>query len=116
MAFTATQYLFKPSIHTATTTATVGAYVVPAATRGMGIACTIANSATTSGVRNWVDIQIFDGTTAWDIAGKRTPIDPGGSLVVIGFEKHVLPTGGAVYITPYATNGVTAALTIVEVT
>ncbi len=116
MAFTATQYLFKASALTATTTATVGAYVVPAATKGMGIACTVANSATTTGTRNWVDVQIFDGTTAWDIAGKKTPIDPGGSFVVMGFEKHILPTGGAVYATPYATTGVTVAVTIVEIT
>lgn len=115
MAFTATQYLCKPSALTATTTATVGGYVVPANTRGMVIACTVANSATTN-ITNYVDIGIFDGTNAYTIGGVKTPLYPGGSIVAIGVEKHVLPSGGALYITPYATTGINVVATIVEVT
>lgn len=116
MAFTATQYLFKASAQTATTSATTGAYTVPAATRGMVIACTIANTSTTGNARNYVDVQVWDGSTAYDVAGKRTPIDPGGSFVVVGLQHHVLPTGGAVYVTPYATTGIVSAMTVIEVT
>lgn len=115
MAFTATQYLFKPSAHTATTTATVGGYAPTASQHPAVIALTIANTSTVNAT-NYVDLQVWDGTTAWDIAGKKTPIYPGGSFVVIGVEKHVLPTGASIYITPYATTGLTAAMTIVEVT
>jgi hypothetical protein len=115
MAFTATQYLFKATNHTSTTTATVGAYVVPAATRGMGIAMTCANTST-GNLMNYVDIAIYDGATQYPLLTKA-PIYPGGNLVVIGIEKHVLPTGGAFYATPYATAGVlTTAMTVVEIT
>lgn len=115
MSFTATQYLFKASALTATTTATVGGYIVPASTRGMVLALTISNSAT-SNITNFCDVGIFDGTNTFTIGGVRTPIYPGGALTVIGIEKHVLPTGGGIYVTAYATTGLNAAATIVEVT
>lgn len=114
MAFTATQYLFKPSALTATTTATVGAYTVPASTKGMVIALTISNSATTNAM-NYVDVGIFDGTNTFTIGGTKTPLYPGGALTVVGVEKHVMPSGGAMYVTPYATGGLNAAMTVVEV-
>lgn len=114
MAFTATQYLFKATNHTSTTTATVGAYVVPAATKGMGLALTCANTST-GNLINYVDVAIWDGATQYPLLTKA-PVYPGGNLIVLGFEKMVLPTGGAVYATPYATAGVlTSAMTIVEV-
>ncbi len=115
MTFTASQYLFKASALTATTTATVGGYTVPAATRGMVIALTISNSAT-SNIMNYVDTGIFDGTNTFVVGGVKTPLYPGGSLNIIGIEKHVLPTGGAIYVTPYATTGLNAIATIIEVT
>lgn len=115
MAFTATQYLFKALNTTATTFATVGAYVVPAATRGQMIAMTLANTATTF-ARAWADVQIFDGTTAYNVV-KAMPIDPGSSAIIVGIEKHTLPTGGAVYVNCYATAApVTALMSLVEVT
>lgn len=115
MAFTATQYLFKATNHTSTTTATVGGYVVPASTKGMGVALTCANTST-GNLINYVDVSVWDGATAYPLAVKA-PVYPGGNLVVVGFEKHVLPTGGAMYVTPYATAGVlTSAMTIVEIT
>lgn len=115
MAFTATQYLFKATNHTSTTTATVGGYVVPASTRGMGIALTCANTST-GNLMNYVDVAVFDGAVQYPLLVKA-PVIPGGSLVVVGFEKHVLSTGGSVYATPYATAGVlTSAMTIIEVT
>lgn len=115
MAFTATQYLFKATNHTSTTTATVGAYTVPASTRAMALAMTCANTST-GNLMNYVDIAIFDGTTQYPLLTKA-PVYPGGNLVVQGFEKHVLPTGGAIYATPYATAGVmTSAVSYVEIT
>lgn len=115
MAFSATQYLFKATNHTSTTTATVGAYVVPAATKGMGIALSCANTST-GNLMNYVDVAIYDGATVYPLLTKA-PVYPGGNLIVAGVEKHVLPTGGAYYVTPYATAGVlTSALTIIEVT
>lgn len=115
MTITSSQYLFKASNATATTFATIGAYTVPAATRGQVIAVTIANTATTF-ARAWADVQIFDGTTAYNLV-RAMPVDPGSSSVVVGLEKHVLPTGGAVYFNCYATSApVTALMTIVEIT
>lgn len=114
MTITASQYLFKATNHTSTTTATVGAYVVPAATKGQGIAMTCANTST-GNLMNYVDVAIYDGATTYPLLTKA-PVYPGGNLVVVGFEKHVLPTGGAMYVTPYATAGVlTSAMTIVEI-
>lgn len=113
MAFTASQWLFKASIPTSTTTATVGAYTVPADTRGQIIAMTLANTASTN-VTTYADVSLFDGSTAYPLLVKA-PLYPGGSLVVQGVDKHVLPTGGAVYVTAYATN-VAAVLTVIEVT
>lgn len=114
MTITATQYLFKATNHTATTTATVGSYVVPAATKGQVIALTLANTST-GNLMNYADVAIFDGTTQYPLLTKA-PVYPGGCLVVAGIEKHVLPTGGSAYVTPYATAGVmTSALTVVEV-
>lgn len=115
MAFTATQYLFKASTITATTTATVGAYTVPASTRGSVIALTIANTATTF-TRNYFEVEIWDGAAAYNVTGQRTPIDPGASYVVEGIQKHILPTGGGIYVTVYATTGVDAAMSVIEVT
>lgn len=113
MAFTATQYLFKATIPTTTNTATVGAYTVPAATRFQIIACTVANTATTN-LTTYADVSLWDGTTAYPMLVK-TPLYPGGTVIVSGVNKHVLPTGGAVYVTAYSTN-VCAVMTGMEVT
>lgn len=101
MAFTATQYLFKASIPTATTTATVGSYTVPAATRFQVISLNISNTATTN-LTTYADVSAFDGTTAYPVLVK-TPLIPGGSLVVVGLQHMTLPTSGAIYVTAYAT-------------
>lgn len=113
MTFTATQYLFKSTIFTATTTATVGTYVVPAATRFSVLALTIANTASTN-VTTYADVSLFDGTTAYPL-GVKMPLYPGGNLIIEALAKHVLPTGGAVYVTAYATN-VSAVMSGVEIT
>ncbi len=121
---TSTQYLFKASVFTATTTATVGSttataadgYVVPAGTRGQVVTLTLSNTATTN-VTTFCDVSLYSGTTAsvaYPIVVK-SPLYPGGSLVVEGLARHVLPTGGAVYVTPYATN-ISAIMTVVELT
>lgn len=112
MAFTASQYLFKASIPTSTTTATVGAYTVPASTKFQIIAMTLTNTATTNQV-TYADVSLFDGTTAYGI-GRALPLYPGSNLKIQAVSKHVLPTGGAVYVTAYATI-VSAVLTGVEV-
>ena len=114
MAFTATQWLFKASALTSTTTATVGSYTVPAATRGQIVALSLANSATTNVVA-YVDVALYDGSTAYTLL-QKAPLYPGGALIAEGFQKHSLPTGGGVYVTSYSTTGVTAALTVIEVT
>ena len=106
MAFTATQYLFKASFISATTANTVGSYTVPASTRGMILGLTVANSAT-SNAMNYADIYII---------AKKTPVPPGGSVVAVGIEKHVLPTGGSIQVTAYGTTGIDAVATIVEIT
>lgn len=113
MSFTATQYLFKATVSTATTTATVGAYTVPAATRGMVNALTISNTATTN-VTAYADVSLWDGTTANPFLVK-VPLYPGGSLAVESIVKQVMPTGGGIYLTAYATN-VSAMMTVVEIT
>lgn len=113
MAFAATQYLFRASIPTATTTATVGAYVVPAATRFSVVALTLSNVATTN-ITTYADLSIFDGSTVYPLVVKA-PLYPGGNLIVEGIAKHILPTGGAVYVTAYATN-VAAVMSGVEIT
>ncbi len=113
MAITATQYLFKASIPTATTTATVGAYVVPAATRFQIIAMTVANTSSVN-LTTYADVSLFDGTTAYPV-GVKMALYPGGNLVIQGVQKHLLPTGGAAYITPYSTF-VSVIMTGVEVT
>lgn len=113
MAFTATQYLFKATLPAATTTATVGGYTVPAATRFGIIALTLANTATTN-VTAFCDVSLWDGAIAYPILVK-TPLYPGGNLKVAELSHHTLPTGGAVYVTAYATN-VSAILTGVEIT
>lgn len=112
MAFSATQYLFKASIPTSTVTATVGAYTVPAATRFGIIALTLANTSTTNAMA-YADVALFDGTTAYPM-GTKMPLYPGGNLKVQAVAKHTLPTGGAVYVTTYATN-VSAIMTGVEI-
>lgn len=112
-AISATQYLFKASVPTSTTTATVGAYTVPAAMRGQITALTLSNTATTN-VITYCDVSLFDGTTAYPVVVKA-PLYPGGSLQVQPVSKHVLPTGGGVYVTAYATN-VAAILSLVELT
>jgi hypothetical protein len=114
MAFTATQYLFKASFISATTANTVGSYTVPASTRGMILGLTVANSAT-SNAMNYADIGIYNGVDTYIIA-KKTPIPPGGSVVAVGVEKHVLPTGGSIQVTAYGTTGIDAVATIVEIT
>lgn len=110
-AISATQYLFRASIPTSTTTATVGAYTVPASTRGQIVSLTVAMTATTN-VSGFCDVSMWDGTTAYPVL-TRAPIYPGGNLVVEGLAKHVLPTGGAVYFTAYATN-LSAVMSLVE--
>lgn len=114
MAFTATQFLFKPQLLTATTTATVGAYTVPAATRFSVIAMTVANSASTN-VTAYCDVSLYDGSTAYPLVVKM-PLYPGGAEIVEGIQKHTLPTGGGVYVTAYATTGVSVVMTGVEIT
>ncbi len=114
MTITSSQYLFKASIPTATTTATVGGYTVPAATRGQIVALTLSNTATTN-VTTYCDVSLYDGTSAsnsYPIVVKA-PLYPGGTLVVESLAKHVLPTGGAVYVTAYATN-LSAIMSLVE--
>ncbi len=101
MPITASQYLFKAVAPTATTTATVGAYTVPASTRFQIIALTLANTATTNLV-TYVDIALWDGTNQWPM-GTKIPLYPGGVTIVEGAQKHTLPTSGAVYVTGYAT-------------
>ena len=113
MAFTATQYLFRASVPTSTTTATVGAYTVPASTRSSIIAFTVSNIATTN-VTTYADVDLFDGSTAYRLVTKL-PLYPGGSEIVEATQKHVLPTGGAIYLTAYATN-VSGIATFVEIT
>lgn len=115
MAFTATQYLIRASSITSTTTATVGGYTVPASTRGMVIAVTAANTSTGNAM-NYVNVELYDGATAYNISGTKCPIYPGGSIIAVGAEKHVLPTGGAVYVTAFATTGLNVVATIVEIT
>lgn len=107
----ATQYLFKASIVTSTTLATVGSYTVPASTRGQIVALTLSNTASTN-ITAFCDVSLFDGTTAYPIVVKA-PLYPGGSLAVESLAKHVLPTSGAVYVAGYATN-VCAILSLVE--
>lgn len=115
MAFTASQYLFKATNHTSTTTATVGAYTVPASTRGEVMALTCANTST-GNLMNYVDVSVYDGSTAYPVAVKA-PVYPGGNLTVYAVAKQVMPTGGAIYVTPYATAGVlTSVMTVVEIT
>lgn len=113
MAFTATQYLFKASVPTSTTTATVGAYTVPASTRTSIYAVTVSNTATTNKT-TYADIHLFDGTIAYPLVVKM-PLIPGGAVVIEGVQKHVLPTSGAVYLTAYSTF-VSAIMTGVEIT
>lgn len=113
MAFTATQYLFKSTIYTATTTATQGAYVVPAATRFSIVAFTLTNT-NTANLTTFADVSLFDGTTAFPI-GVKFPLYPGGNLIIEGICKHTLPTGGSVLVTPYSTF-VTGVMTGVEIT
>lgn len=115
MAFTATQYMFEASALTSTTTATVGSYNVPASTRGMVVAVTVANTSTGNAM-NYVDLALFDGSVAYNIGGRKLPVYPGGSVIVAGVEKHVLPTGGSVRATAYATTGLDVVATIVEIT
>ena len=114
MAFTATQYLFEASVITATTANIVGGYTVPANTRGMIIGLTLANSATSNAI-NYADIGLNNGSTTYFIA-RKTPVPPGGSVVAVGVEKHVLPTGGSIQVTAYGTGGLDAIATIVEIT
>lgn len=115
MAITATQYIFVATTLTATTTATsVGAYTTPASTRAQVIAVTISNSAT-SNAMNYCDVAVYNGSFATPISGTKTPVYPGSSFIVMGIEKHVLPTSGAVQVTPYATTGLGVAMTLIEV-
>ena len=113
MAFTATQYLFKASIPTSTVTATVGSYTVPASTRFQIVALTVANTATTN-LTTYADVSMYDGATAYPIAVK-IPLYPGGNVIMQGVQKHLLPTGGGVYVTAYSTN-VCAVMSGIEVT
>lgn len=115
MTITATQYLFKAQTQTATTTATTGGYVVPAATKGQVVAITVANTSTGNAM-NYVDVEIYDGAAAYNISGQKTPVYPGGTFIAVGAEKHVLPSGGSIYVTPYATGGIDVIATIVELT
>lgn len=107
--------MFYATTLTATTTASsVGGYTVPASTRAQIIAVTIANSATNNGT-NYCDVSLYNGSFSTPIGGTRTPVYPGSSLVVIGVEKHVMPTGGALQVTPYATTPLAIAMTAIEV-
>ena len=116
MTITATQYVFVATTLTATTTASsVGTYTTPAATRAQVIAVTISNTSTVNAT-NYCDVAIYNGAFSTPIAGIKTPIYPGGSFVVVGAEKHILPTGGAIQVTPYATTGLGVAVSLIEVT
>ena len=116
MTITASQYIFVATTLTATTTATsVGTYTTPASTRAQIIAVTVANSAT-SNAMNYFDASIYNGSFSVPIAGTKTPVPPGGSVIVIGAEKHVMPTSGAFQVTAYATTGLGVAMTLIEVT
>lgn len=112
-AITATQYLFRASVPTSTTLATVGAYTVPAGTRGQIVSLTLTNTATTQRT-TYCDVSLFDGSTAFTIV-RAAPLFPGGFCVIEGAAKHVLPTSGAVYIAAYATV-ISAAMSLVELT
>ena len=115
MAFTATQYLFKASVPTSTTATTIGGYSVPASTRFGIIALTLTNTSTTNAMA-FADVGLYDGTTAsttYQLLVK-TPIYPGGSIIVEGAQKHTLATNGSVSLTAYATN-VCAIMTGVEI-
>lgn len=113
LTITSSQYIFKGTIFTATTTATMGAYTVASGTRFQVVALTLCNTSTTNAMA-FVDVSLFDGTTAFPNLTKA-PLYPGGNLIVNGLEKHVLPTSGAVYVTPYATN-VSGQMSGVEIT
>lgn len=115
MSITATQYVFSATTLTATTTATsIGAYTTPPSTRAQIIAVTISNTSTGNAM-NYCDVSIYNGSFSTPIAGAKTPVYPGSSFVVVGAEKHVLPTSGAVQVTPYATTGLGVAMTVIEV-
>ena len=115
MAFTATQYIVVGTNHTSTTTATVGAYTVPAATRGSTLALTLTNTST-GNLMNYVDVSLYTGaTTALYPVLSKAPVFPGGNIRVLGAVKHILPTGGGWYVTPFATAGVlTSLMTLVR--
>ena len=80
----------------------------------MIIGLTLANSATSNAI-NYADIGLSNGSTTFFIA-RKTPVPPGGSVVAVGVEKHVLPTGGSIQVTAYGTGGLDAIATIVEIT
>lgn len=114
MTITATQYLFKAVALTATTSATsIGGYVVPALMVAQVVAVTISNSAT-SNITNYVTAGIFDGTNTYPVSGVKTPVYPGGSFVVVGAEKHILPSGGSFQVIPYATTPLSVVMSLVE--
>lgn len=109
MTITATNYLFKGTTYTATTTATAS----PTTTaKFQNLAMTISNTATTN-LTTYVDVQFYDGTSTYTVL-QKAPLYPGGNVVVEGFAKHVLPSGGATYVTPYSTF-VASALSGVEI-
>lgn len=116
MTITATQYVLVATTLTATAVATsIGGYTVGASTRSQIIAITLANTATTQQTM-FVDVSLYNGSFATPICGRATPIYPGSSFVVVGAEKHVLPTSGAVQVTSYSTGALAVAMTLIEVT
>lgn len=115
MTITATQYQAFATTLTATTAATsVGGYTVPGSSKGQLIAVTIANAATTN-ITNYVDVALYNGSFSTPVGGVKTPVYPGSSFVVVGLEKHILPSGGAVQVTPYATSGLAVYGSVVEI-
>lgn len=110
---TATQYIFRASVPTATTATSVGGYTVPASTRAQIVAVTVANTAATN-LTTFADIGLSDGSTTYPLV-TRAAIYPGGNLIVEGVAKHVLPTGGSVEVVAYSTN-ISVVMTAVEIT
>lgn len=110
MAFTASQYLTYATTLTATTSATSS----PTTTAKFSvIALTVSNSAT-SNKTTYVDVGFYNGAVTTNLLTKA-PLYPGGELVVGGVVHHILPTGGYITVTPYATTGVGVVTSGVEV-
>lgn len=115
-AISATQYVFLATTLTATTVATsIGGYTVASGTRSQLVAISVVNTATTDATA-YCDVSIYNGSFSTPVGGTKVPVYPGGAFEVLGVDKHVMPTSGAVQVTPYATTGLAVAVTLVELT